>query len=55
LKSAVLSYILGVFNNPVATPTHGLLGLCPRRRLRLISEKASLFALYVCATTRGPT
>jgi len=41
-----LSYVLGVFNSPVATPAHGLLGFCRRLRLRSISENASLLALY---------
>jgi len=47
--------VLDVFNNPVATPVYGLLGLRPSFRLRFISENASLLALYVCSTTHGPT
>jgi len=46
--------VLGVFNNPVATPAYGLLGLGPNFRLRFLSENASLLALYVCSTTHGP-
>jgi len=42
-----LSCVLGVFNSPVATPAHGLLGLSSSRRLRFASEKASLLALYI--------
>jgi len=38
--------VLGVFNSPVATPAHGLLGLNPSRWLRFISENASKLALY---------
>ena len=44
-----------VFSNPVATPAHGLLGLSPSLRLRSLSENSSLLALYICATTHGPT
>ena len=45
-----LSCVLGVFNGPVATPAHGLLGLGRSLRLRFISENASLLALYICPT-----
>jgi len=39
----------------VASPAYGLLGLRLSLRLRFTSENASLFALYVCASTHGPT
>jgi len=51
-----LSCVLGVFNSPVATPAHGSSGLARvfdydlYRRMR-----ASLLALYIFATTHGPT
>jgi len=42
-----LSCALGVFNNPPATPSHGLLGLSPSLRLRFISENASLLCIFM--------
>ena len=51
----VLSSVFGVFNSSVVTPAHGLLGLNLSLRLRFISEKASLLALYICVTIHGPT
>jgi len=53
--SLFLSCVLGVSNNPVTTTAYELFGLRPSLRLRFISENASLLALYVCATTHGPT
>jgi len=50
-----LYYVLGVFNSPVATSAHRLLGLSPSLQLGFILENASLHALYICATTHGPT
>ena len=50
-----LSCVLGVFYSPVATPANGLLGLSPSLLLRFILENACLLALYICATTHGPT
>jgi len=49
------SCVLVVFNSPVATPAHGLLGLSSILRLRFILENSSLLALYICATTHGLT
>jgi len=49
-----LSCVLGVFNSPVATPTHGLLGLNPSLRLQVIWENASLLC-KMYAATHGPT
>jgi len=43
------------FYSPVATPAHGLLGLCPSFQLQFMSENACFLALYVCSTTHGPT
>jgi len=51
----VLSCVFSVFNSPLATPTHGLLGLSGSLRLRFTSENASFIALYNCATTHGHT
>ena len=44
-----------MFNSPVVTPAHEVLGLSPSLRLRFarISENVSLLALYICATTHG--
>jgi len=42
-----LSCVLVVFNSPVATPAHGLLGFSPIPRLRFISEYASLHCIFV--------
>jgi len=42
-----LSCVLDVFNSPVVTPAHGLLGLSPSFRLQFISEDAS----SVCIST----
>jgi len=50
-----LSYVLGVFNSPVATPAHDLLGLSLSFRLRFMSENTSLLALYICDATHRPT
>jgi len=50
-----LRWVIGVFNSPVATPAHGLLGLSLSLRLRFISENASMLALYIYATTHCPT
>jgi len=50
-----LSYVFDVYNSPVATPAHGLLGLSPSLRLRFILQNVSLLASYVCAATHGPT
>jgi len=49
----LLSCVRGVFNSPVATPAHGLLGFRPSFRLQFISENANLLALYVYSTTHG--
>ena len=50
-----LCCVLDVFNSPVVTAEHGLLGLNLSRWLRFISENASKLALYICATTIGFT
>jgi len=44
----VLSCVLDVFNSPVATPEHGLLGISPSLRLRFTSENRSLLPLCIC-------
>jgi len=42
-----LSCVLGVFNSPMATPAHGLLGLSSSLRLQLISENARLLWIFM--------
>ena len=47
---AIFACFLGcvlVFNSPVATPAHGLLGLRPSFRLRFLSWNASLLCMFV--------
>ena len=48
------SFDFVVFNSPVATPAHRLLGLSQILRLPFILEKANLLAVCVCATAHGP-
>jgi len=49
-----LSCVLGVFNSPVATPAHGLLGLSPSFLVTIYIGEREL-VLYIYATTHGPT
>jgi len=46
-----------IFNSPLAIPAHGLLGLARvfHYDLYSIMGNACLLALYICATTHGPT
>jgi len=44
-----LGCVLGVFNSPVATTTHGLLGLSPSLRLRFtIYRRTPASFVYLC-------
>jgi len=48
-----LSCVLGVFNSPVATPAHELLGLSPSLRLRYIYRRTR--ACLLCIFVPPPT